>query len=252
MLDEFAEKFKQAYDIRFDESDIDWKPTYKTDRATGQKTKGTPLAYLNWATAWRTFKKIYPEGTVKVIEQPNGDPLWVVNGYGMVKVEATVCGGISHTEIFPIMQGGQNDAMPIVDIDGRDINDAIQRASVKAMARFGIGLYIYEGKLDYKAPVAQKDVPQANPQRTEYAKAASDMRGADPTAPQPRPANPASQKQKDLISRMLLEREISIEEMGYDSIDALNSFQASDLLDRLFKMPKPKKEEKKDDDEFPF
>lgn len=247
MLEEFAEKFKQAYDIRFDESDIDWKPTYKTDRTTGQKVKGNPLAYLNWATAWRTFKKIYPEGTVKVIEQPNGDPLWVVNGYGMVKVEATVCGGISHTEIFPIMQGGQNDAMPIADIDGRDINDAIQRASVKAMARFGIGLYIYEGKLDYTAPGAQREVPQANPQKTEYTKGAS-----APIANQSRPANPASQKQKDLISRMLLEREISIEEMGYDSFEDLNSFQASDLLDRLFRMPKPKKEEKKDDDDMPF
>ena len=247
MLEEFAKKFKEAYDTHFDESDIDWKPTYKTDRSTGQKTKGTPLAYLNWATAWRTFKKIYPEGTVKVIEQPNGDPLWVVNGYGMVKVEATVCGGISHTEIFPIMQGGQNDAMPIADIDGRDINDAIQRASVKAMARFGIGLYIYEGKLDYTAPVAKKDVPQANPQKTENPKWE-----ADPLANQSRPANPASQKQKDLISRMLLEREISIEEMGYDTIEELNSFQASDLLDRLFKMPKPKKEEKKDDDDLPF
>lgn len=247
MLEEFAEKFKQAYDIRFDESDIDWKPTYKTDRATGQRKEGTPLAYLNWATAWRTFKKIYPEGTVKVIEQPNGDPLWVVNGYGMVKVEATVCGGISHTEIFPIMQGGQNDAMQVVDIDGRDINDAIQRASVKAMARFGIGLYIYEGKLDYKAPKGKKEVPQANPQKTEHPKAAS-----DPLANQSKLPNPASQKQKDLISRMLLEREISIEEMGYDSIELLNSFQASDLLDRLFKMPKPKKEEKKDDDDFPF
>ena len=115
------------------------------------------------------------------------------------------------------------------------------------MARFGIGLYIYEGKLEYKPPVAQKEVPQANPQKTENPKWA-----ADPLANQSRPANPASQKQKDLISRMLLEREISIEEMGYDSIEALNSFQASDLLDRLFKMPKPKKEEKKDDDDLPF
>ena len=247
MLEEFAEKFKKAYDTRFDESDIDWKPTYKTDRATGQKVKGTPLAYLNWATAWRTFKTIYPEGNIKVLEQPDGNPLWVVNGYGMVKVEATVCGGISHTEIFPIMQGGQNDAMQVVDIDGRDINDAIQRASVKAMARFGIGLYIYEGKLDYTAPVAKKDVPQANPQRTENPKWA-----ADPLANQSKTPNPASQKQKDLISRMLLEREISIKEMGYDTIEELNSFQASDLLDRLFKMPKPKKEEKKDDDDLPF
>lgn len=101
-------------------------------------------------------------------------------------------------------------------------------------------------------PLPIKKPMQANAQRTEYAKATSDMRGADPTATQPRPANPASQKQKDLISRMLLEREISIKEMGYDTIDSLNSFQASDLLDRLFKIPKPKKEEKKDDDDFPF
>lgn len=142
-----AMKFKEAYDKRFEKDDIDWKPTQYKDRSSGAFVEGRPLAYLNWAVAWRTMKEIYPDANYRVVENTEGSPLWNINGYGMVKCAVSAL-GVEHVETFPIMQGGRNDSMAIGDIDGRDVNDAIQRGLTKACARFGVGLYIYEGKLD--------------------------------------------------------------------------------------------------------
>ena len=68
---------------------------------------------------------------------------------------------------------------------------------------------------------------------------------------------PASNKQKELIGKLLLERQADIRDFGFGSIDSMNSKQASDVLDKLFKMPKPKKEEPEYptrplDDDLPF
>ena len=144
--EELRKRFAEAYAIRFSDDDIDQKPTRYKDKATGQFREGKPLSYLNWAVAWRTMLEVYPEANYGVIED-NGSPLWNVNGYGMVKCYVEV-DGIRRVETFPIMQGGQNESMKVEEIDGRDINDSIQRGLTKAVARWGIGLYIYEGKID--------------------------------------------------------------------------------------------------------
>lgn len=146
-LEELSSRFAKAYAIRFGDSDIEWKPTQYRDKKSGQMVEGKPLAYLNWAVAWRAMLEVYPDANYGVIENPEGSPLWNVNGYGMVKcyVEAM---GIRRVETFPIMQGGRNDSMKTEEIDGRDVNDSIQRGLTKAIARWGIGLYIYEGKAE--------------------------------------------------------------------------------------------------------
>lgn len=140
------EKFQQAYDMRFDETDISVKPTRRKNRQTGQMEEGKPLAYLNWAVAQRAFLQIYPDGEWGVIETPENSPLWNINGYGMLKLYAEALGK-KITEYYPLMDGGMNDSMKVETIDGRDISDSIQRGFTKLFARFGIGLYIYEGKL---------------------------------------------------------------------------------------------------------
>lgn len=140
-------KFQEAYDIRFEGIDISIKPTRRKDRQTGAMVEGKPLAYLNWAVAQRTFLQIYPDGIWGVIETPDASPLWNINGYGMLKLYAEALGR-RVVEYYPLMEGGMNDAMKIEAIDGRDVSDSIQRGFTKLFARFGIGLYIYEGKLD--------------------------------------------------------------------------------------------------------
>lgn len=217
---EFAEAFNKAYAIRFDPKEIDWKPTFSKGK------EGAPLAYLNWATAWAKFAEIYPEGHIEILEH-DGDPLWVSNGYGFVKVRANAC-GFSYTEVFPIMQGGANDAVKIEEIDGRDVNDSIQRAITKVIARFGIGLYIYEGKLEAKAPT----FPQSQQEK-------------------PKEGYAASQKQKDTIKSLMEERGKTLQEYGLDTLDSLTSQQASNLISNLFKLPKVEKKKEPKSLEIP-
>lgn len=235
----FGKRFEQACSIRFLDEDIEWKDTFKKDRDTGKLEKVGELAYLNWAVAWRHFLTIYPEGELTVLEH-DGNPLWDINGFGMVKVSLTAC-GITRTELFPIMRGGQNDAMPTDTIDARDINDAIQRATVKLIARFGVGLYIYEGKLPPKK-VTYPDKKEA-PAQTGY-------------APQPQKnLTAASEKQKDLVKRLLEEKGRTIEQYGLDSLETLTTAQASNLITNLMQLPKVEKtpEPKKEfDDDLPF
>lgn len=154
--DMMGDKFKRAYQMRFNPDDIDWKRG---------SDKMPAVAYLNWAVAWRAFKEIYPDGNYRLIEH-DGDPLWNFNGYGMLKC-AVSAEGIEYVETFPVM-GFHNEAQKIEQIDSRDINDSAQRGFTKAIARFGIGLYIYEGKApknkqDFEQNVAQAPSPSAKP-----------------------------------------------------------------------------------------
>lgn len=135
-LDELKAKFAEAYEWRADDSDIDWK----------EMGYGKSLAYLSWAVAWRKMKEIYPDANYRLIETIEGSPLWNVNGYGVLKCAVSAC-GVEHCETFPIMDN-KNNAMKIETIDARDINDSMQRGLTKAIARFGVGLYIFEGKCE--------------------------------------------------------------------------------------------------------
>ena len=62
----------------------------------------------------------------------------------MVKVGVTV-NGIEHIEYLPVMNH-QNRCIPVDKANMMDINKAIQRCTVKAIARHGLGLYIYAGE----------------------------------------------------------------------------------------------------------
>lgn len=157
-MEELRAKFALAYEWRADEADIDWKPTRYKDRSSGEWKEGSKLAYLSWAVAWRKMKEIYPDANYRLVETVEGSPLWNVNGYGMLKCAVSAC-GVEHVETFPIMQGGQNESVKIEEVDGRDVNDSMQRGLTKAIARFGVGLYIFEGKLEApkKAPSKPSD-----------------------------------------------------------------------------------------------
>lgn len=156
--------FAEAYEWRADASDIDWK----------EMGYGKKLAYLSWAVAWRKFKEFYPDANYRLIETPEGSPLWNVNGYGMLKCAVSAC-DTEFVETFPIMDN-KNASIAIESIDARDVNDAMQRGLTKAIARFGVGLYIFEGKLETPNQVAK---PQPQP----TSKAPSKPKDDDPLAP---------------------------------------------------------------------
>ena len=53
--------------------------------------------------------------------------------------------GIEHIEMLPVMDF-KNSSIPLEQITSFDVNKAIQRSLTKAVARHGLGLYIYAGE----------------------------------------------------------------------------------------------------------
>tara|TARA_R100001530_G_scaffold119384_1_gene86574 strand:+ start:497 stop:1075 length:579 start_codon:yes stop_codon:yes gene_type:complete len=109
------------------------------------------FTYLSWAWAWQQLLARYPDSTRTVYEL-DGLPYIATNQGVMVKVGVTV-NGIEHIEYLPVMNH-QNKCIPADKANMMDINKAIQRCTVKAIARHGLGLYIYAGE----------DLPDSEPE----------------------------------------------------------------------------------------
>lgn len=109
----------------------------KTEKKNG-------LTYLSWAWAWGEAKKLHPEASYTIYENGQG---WNYHTDGRtcwVKTGVTVC-GIEHIEYLPVMDY-RNASIPVEKVTSFDVNKAIQRSLTKALARHGLGLYIYAGE----------------------------------------------------------------------------------------------------------
>ena len=109
----------------------------KTEKKNG-------LTYLAWAYAWGEVKKLFPESTYTIYENANG---WFYHTDGntcWVKTGVTI-NGIEHIESLPVMDY-KNRSIPVDQVTSFDVNKAIQRSLTKAVARHGLGLYIYAGE----------------------------------------------------------------------------------------------------------
>lgn len=197
-MEDLRAKFALAYEWRADESDIDFKQT----------GYGKDLAYLSWAVAWRKMKEIYPDANYRLVETVEGSPLWNVNGYGMLKCAVSAC-GVEHVETFPVMDN-KNNSVKIENVDGRDVNDSMQRGLTKAIARFGVGLYIFEGKLE---------APKKAPSKPSYEKPQPKPTPA-PTAHQEDPNAPLNENGIAFLDNMLkkagINKLVFIEQNGFD------------------------------------
>lgn len=117
------------------------------------------LNYLSWAWAWGELKKLHPDATYKVYENEQGWCYFTDNRTGWVKTGVTV-NGIEHIEYLPIMDY-RNKSIPLDNITSFDVNKTIQRSLTKAVARHGLGLYIYAGE---DLPEGEeKEKPKATP-----------------------------------------------------------------------------------------
>lgn len=111
--------------------------------------KKQDLTYLSWSFAWAEIKKRYPQAQDKIYER-------VVDEYGntvnyftdgrtcWVKVGVTV-NEIEHIVELPVMDN-RNKSIPLEQVTSMDVNKAIQRCMTKAIAKHGLGLYIYNGE----------------------------------------------------------------------------------------------------------
>lgn len=106
--------------------------------------KKNGLSYVSWPYAWAEVKKLHPDATYTVYENHDG---WCYHTDGKtawVKTGVTV-NGIEHIEYLPVMDF-KNRSIPLEQITSFDVNKAIQRSLTKAVARHGLGLYIYAGE----------------------------------------------------------------------------------------------------------
>lgn len=127
---------KENYFVRLNNIDVGDKIEKKNN-----------LSYLSWAWAWAEVKKIHPDAIYTIYERDgelgpinyftDGKTCWVKTG--------VTVNGIEHIEELPIMDF-KNKSIPLASVTSYDVNKSIQRSLTKALARHGLGLYIYAGE----------------------------------------------------------------------------------------------------------
>lgn len=137
----------------------------KTEKKNG-------LTYLSWAWAWGEVKKLYPDANYTIYEREteygavnyftDGRTCWVKTG--------VTINGIEHIEDLPVMDY-KNNSIPLERVTSFDVNKAIQRSLTKAVARHGLGLYIYAGE---DLPEGEQEQKQAAVEKKEYPKLTCD------------------------------------------------------------------------------
>ena len=172
-----ANEKKSIFDVL---SAIDCSEHVETKNVAGRQ-----LSYLSWAWAWHICKKNYPDAEYIIYETPEGRPYfddgrtaWVKTG---VKID-----GLEHIEYLPIMDH-RNLSIPVDRITSMDMNKAIQRSLTKAVARHGLGLYIYAGEdLPYteeEAAAIEAEQQAAAPKKKTTKKAAQAPQDQPEVAP---------------------------------------------------------------------
>ena len=184
--------------------------------------KKNGLSYLSWAYAWGELKKRFPNATYKIYENtlPNG---YVVNYFtdgktSYVKTSVTV-NEIEHIEELPVMDY-RNKSIPLEAMTSFDVNKAIQRSLTKAVARHGLGLYIYAGE----------DLPEQEPKETPKT--------------DPKPLDPKPKQNIDNIKLAKKEQIGMLKALGYKGrtpAEALTEEEAEKYIQMGVAMNKAKK-----------
>jgi hypothetical protein len=138
----------------------------KTEKKNG-------LTYLSWAFAWGEVKKLYPDTVYTIYENKDGLNYHTDGKTAWVKTGVTL-GGVEYIEYLPIMDF-KNKSIPLESVTSIDVTKAIQRSLTKAIARHGLGLYIYAGEdlpENEEKPVERPEQkaepkPKVEPQKSE-------------------------------------------------------------------------------------
>lgn len=145
--DEMQEKIIES----FKDKDMDEKRSVfeilSSINVSDKIEKKNGLSYLSWAWAWSEVKKIYPNANYIIYERDtnygkvnyftDGRTCWVKTG--------VIIEGLEHIEELPVMDY-RNRSIPLDKVTSFDVNKTIQRSLTKALARHGLGLYIYAGE----------------------------------------------------------------------------------------------------------
>ena len=148
--------------------------TLNAINVNGHTEQKNGLTYLSWAFAWEEVKKNFPDATYTIYEDMNGCFYHTDGKTCWVKTGVTI-NGLEHIEYLPVMDF-KNKSIPYEMVTSFDVNKAIQRSLTKAVARHGLGLYIYAGedlpteeKEKVKAEKDAKALPSAKVKELEKA-----------------------------------------------------------------------------------
>lgn len=150
---------------------------------SGKIEKKNGLSYLSWAFAWGELKKRYPLSFYTIYENEqgynyftDGRTAWVKTGVTIVIPYNGMSGAcereLEHIEYLPVMDF-RNNSIPLEKITSFDVNKTIQRSLTKAVARHGLGLYIYAGE----------DLPETENKEPAPAKATTEAKQTATAAP---------------------------------------------------------------------
>ena len=135
--------------------------TLNAINVNGRTETKNNLTYLSWAWAWATAKEHYHEATYTIYEDADGVFYHRDHNSAWVKTGVTI-EGIEHIEYLPVMDF-RNNSIELIKIKSTDVNKAIQRSLTKALARHGLGLYVYAGE---DLPSAEKEQPKVENNKT--------------------------------------------------------------------------------------
>ena len=109
--------------------------------------KKNNLSYLSWAWAWGEVKKKYPNAQYKIYERESdyGPINYFTDGRTAWVKTSVIINELEHIEELPVMDY-KNKSITLDKLTSFDVNKAIQRSLTKAIARHGLGLYIYAGE----------------------------------------------------------------------------------------------------------
>lgn len=180
------------------------------------------LTYLSWAWAWGELKKRYPNATYKIYENEMGWNYHTDGKTAWVKTGVTV-EGIENIEYLPVMDF-KNNSIPVEKITSYDVNKTIQRSLTKAVARHGLGLYIYAGE---DLPEVEKEEFETKPTDKIDEKTATAIRSS---------IIKSGQKEEKLCENYKIEK---IEDMTWEMVRDYN-----DMIQKLVDEKKEDKEKK--------
>lgn len=144
--------------------------TLNNINVNGNVEKKNGLSYLTWAWAWAEVMKKYPNASYRVYTRnmiiDSLGNVSEVNYFTDGKTAWCKCGveieGKEIIEMLPIMDY-KNRAIPLDQVEAMAVNKTIQRCLTKAIARHGLGLYIYAGE---DLPESEQEIENAK--RKEY------------------------------------------------------------------------------------
>ena len=118
--------------------------TLSTINVNDKVEKKNGLTYLSWAWAWAEVKKHYPNSTYTIYENSEGLNFHHDGKTAWVKTGVTI-EDIEHIEYLPVLDF-RNASITLDKLTSFNVNSSIQRSLTKAIARHGLGLYIYAGE----------------------------------------------------------------------------------------------------------